>query len=223
MRRLPLLTAPLLLVAAPAAAGPRDDFQVWTILNASGTIEGRWLAQGDANIRFGGEGTRLYQRTIRGALGYKLGKKASIYAGYANVLNYVDGGPNRSEHRLFQQLSLDLGRAGGGSLTGRTRLEERFMEGGDDIGLRLRQQLRYARPLDGDLSIFVSAEGFVALNDTDWGARAGFERLRSAAGLRHPVAARVSGELGYLNQYTRRRNGRDTMDHAMTVALSLSF
>jgi uncharacterized protein DUF2490 len=218
-----LFALPLLLAAQAAAAGPRDDSQFWSTFAASGGIGGRWLAQCEIVLRFGDDGTRLYQHTLRGAIGYKLGGKVSAYQGYAHVVNIVEGGPDRREHRPFQQLNFDLGKALGGALTARTRLEERFMEGSGGVGFRLRQQLRLVRPVEGDLSLFASAEGFVALNDTGWGARSGFERLRTAAGLRHPIGKKLNGELGYLNQYNVRRNGRDTMDHALTLAVSLSF
>jgi hypothetical protein len=76
----------------------------------------------------------------------------------------------------------------GGTVSARTRIEERFIEGYGDMGVRMRQQVRYVHPLAGKLSAFGIAEFFFNLNDTDWGAHSGFDRWRIGGGLRHPVA-----------------------------------
>ena len=61
----------------------------------------------------------------------------------------------------------------------------------------------------------------MALNDTDWGARKGFDRLRSFAGLEVPVAGKATVEVGYLNQYVKNRGRADDVDHVLLVTLQL--
>jgi hypothetical protein len=65
------------------------------------------------------------------------------------------------------------------------------------------------------------AEGFFALNDTDWGARGGFDRLRSFIGAEVPVGGRSTIEVGYMNQWVNQARRSDTMDHIAAISLFL--
>ena len=69
----------------------------------------------------------------------------------------------------------------------RTRFEQRFVESGNDTGLRLRQFLRAQRELPGcpPLMLVCWDEIFFDLNDTDWGQSSGFGQNRIFAGLRN--------------------------------------
>jgi hypothetical protein len=194
-----------------------------TTISASGAISGRWLAQGESVSRFGNDLPRLYQQELIAGIGYKLATSASLYGGYGIVIDFRPNLPKRVEHRPYQQLNLSLGKAGGGTLSARTRIEERFVEGFEDMGVRVRQQVRYVHPLAGKLSAFGTAEFFFNLNDTDWGAHSGFDRWRIGGGLRHPVGRKLAFELGYLNQRTAKRGASDVTDHIVTTALAFSF
>jgi hypothetical protein len=219
----PLAAILFMASAAPAAAGAPDDAQAWTTISASGPVSGPWLAQAEATSRFGNDLPRLYQQELIVGAGYRFGKAASLYGGYGIVIDFRPHQPNRIEHRPYQQLNLTLGKLGGGTVSARTRLEERFIEGFGDMGLRVRQQVRYVHPLAGSLSAFGSAEFFFNLNDTDWGARSGFDRWRIGGGLRHPVGRKLTVELGYLNQRTARSGAPDQTDHIVATALAFSF
>ena len=213
---------PLLLFAAPAAADPIEDGQLWSTVSASGSLSGKWQGQLETITRIGSDFSEHYQQEFLAGIGYELSDKATVSGGYVRVIDFRPGN-DRTEHRPFQQLSLDLGKIGSAKLSSRTRLEQRFVEGGDDMGLRLRQRLQLSHPVSGKLSANAGAEFFFALNDTDWGARSGFERWRIGAGLRHPIAKNVNFDIGYLNQFNSRRNRRDSMDHIVTTGLSLSW
>ena len=210
-------------LSAPAVAAPPADGQAWATVTASGAVSGRWLAQAESDTRLGNDFPRVYQQELIAGLGYKVGDSASAYAGYSVIVDFRPNLPNRVEHRPYQQLNLNLGTLGGGTLSARTRLEERFVEGFGDMGLRLRQQVRYVHPLVGKLSAFGTAEFFFNLNDTDWGARSGFDRWRIGGGLRHPIGRNIAAELGYLNQRTARSWAPDQTDHILTTALAYSF
>jgi hypothetical protein len=223
MTKAKALLLPLLLLSAPAAADPVEDGQLWASVSASGPIDGRLLAQGESITRFGNDINRLYQQEAYAGLGYKFSDQVSLYGGYGIIVDFLENKPNRTEHRPYQALNLNLGKIVGGTLSGRTRLEERFIEGADDMGIRLRQQLRYVHPLSGKLSAFGSAEFFFSLNDTDWGQHSGFDRWRLSAGLRHPIGKKLNLELGYLNQYAAKYRATNTMDHVLTTTLAVSF
>jgi hypothetical protein len=221
--RSPLFLAPFMALSAPAVAGPPADRQAWATVSASGPVSGRWLAQAESTSRLGNDFPRLYQQELIAGLGYRLDESASLYGGYGIVIDFRPHQPNRVEHRPYQQLNLTLGKIGGGTVSARTRLEERFVEGFGDMGVRVRQQIRYVHVLAGSLSAYGTAEFFFNLNDTDWGARSGFDRWRIGGGLRHPVGRKLAFELGYLNQRTARSGAADQTDHILTTAVALSF
>jgi hypothetical protein len=222
LKTLPFL-APLLLLAAPAAADTVDDGQLWMTASASARLGGPWQGQVETITRIGSNFDRHYQQETTGLLGYKLSDSATIFGGYANVVDFLENRRDKVEHRPFQQLNLNLGKLGGGTLTARTRLEERFIERADDMGLRFRQQLRYAHPVAGKLAAYGSAEFFFALNDTDWGQHSGFDRWRIGAGFRHPIGRKLNVELGYLNQYSAKYRATNTMDHIVMASLAVAF
>ncbi len=107
----------------------------------------------------------------------------------------------------------------------RTRLEQRFLEGADDTGWRLRHMVRMTHPLGSsqryDLTLW--DEVFVNVNDTDWGARDGFDQNRLFAGIGVALAPRVRTEIGYLHQYVERSSRPDAVGHTLSLNLFLRF
>lgn len=211
---------PPLPTATPAAAG---DTEVWTTLTANAALSDHWLGQADLVARFGDAGdSDIYEIRYGGFLGYKVSGKVSLWVGYARIHRYA-GGTTRTEERPRQQITADLGKLARANLSGRLRLEQRIRPGGG-IGWRLRPQLRAAWPLGkSGLAAVLSHEGFVALNDTKSGQRAGYERMRNFAGVSVPLSAPVKAEIGYLNQYNFVRGRPDTVDHVGSLALTWSF
>ena len=59
----------------------------------------------------------------------------------------MDGGQDVNEERGFQQRNWTMGKPWGGELSSRTRLEQRWRSAGDAMGWRLREMLRYEKPL----------------------------------------------------------------------------
>ena len=98
---------------------------------------------------------------------------------------------------------------------------DRCMANGNDVGWRFREMLRYVHPLTTPekTRALVSVEGFVALNDTDWGATGGFDQARSFAGVEVPIGGKSTLEIGYLNQAINDPNRRIRMNHIASLAL----
>ncbi|MBH1992122.1 MAG: DUF2490 domain-containing protein [Sphingomonadaceae bacterium] len=211
------------LAAVPVHAATNDE-QFWVQAIGQGAIAGDLVYFAEVQSRFGTGMEGLDQMLIRPAIGVKLSHRLTVYQGYAYVRTPRSGGGETHEHRSFQQINWSLARVAGGPLSSRTRIEQRWLSNGDDMGWRLRQMLRLAVPL-GDKAGGVSAlgyvEGFAALNDTDWGARKGFDRLRSFAGLELAMAGKSTVEVGYLNQYVQNRGRADDRDHVLLVTLQL--
>ncbi|MCE7795811.1 DUF2490 domain-containing protein [Sphingobium sufflavum] len=219
---LALFLAALLPWSTDARAAPRQDEQLWVNLTAMGPLSGPLVYFAEVQPRTGDGSSRLDQLLLRGAVGVRLNPRLTLYQGYAHVVVPVDGGRDVNEERSFQQLTAALGKPLGGELSSRTRLEQRWRSDGDGMGWRLRQMLRYETPLRSDRqgpSALVHAELFVAFNHTDWGARSGFDQLRSFAGVEIPVGGASTIEAGYLNQYIARPTGPDRMNHVASLTL----
>ncbi|MEL6369850.1 MAG: DUF2490 domain-containing protein [Pseudomonadota bacterium] len=194
-----LLTACPIALAAPNMAHA-DDTQFWTALFSNGPVteDSRTLLWFDGHARYSEDVSRLGVSIIRPGIGYKLNDRVSLWAGYAWVESRADGRDNITEHRIWQQATYKIAGGQWGSLSGRTRLEQRFLNTGDETGYRLRQFFRYSKPLDARWTATAWNETFIALNDTDFGAEAGYDQNRTFVGLRWKANRLFSLEGGYL-------------------------
>jgi len=207
-----------------ARAETRHDEQVWINLTAMGSLSGDLLYFTELQPRVGDGISRVDQMILRGAVGWKLSPSVTVYQGYAHVAVPVEGGRDVNEERSFQQLNLALGKPLGGDLSSRTRLEQRWRSDGDDTGWRLREMLRYEKPLrpgSDAINALVSAEAFFALNSTDWGASAGFDQVRTFVGAELGLKGASTIEAGYLNQLVNQSGGRTRMNHVASLSLFL--
>jgi hypothetical protein len=222
MRLLSVLSACLALLSAPAFADTRQDEQAWVNLTAMGSVKGDLVYFAEVQPRVGDGVSRLDQMLLRGAVGWKLSPKVTVYQGYAHVIVPVDGGRDVNEERSFQQLNWTIAKPWGGELWSRTRLEQRWRSNGDDMGWRLREMLRYEKPFkqgSDAVNALVWGEAFVALNNTDWGARDGFDQLRSFVGVELGLPGASTAEVGYLNQLIDRGNGNRQVNHVASVTI----
>ena len=211
------IVLPFLLIAAPAHAQQMDD-QAWLQVNAKLKIDDRWSGTLEAIARASDRQGGLYTTEFGGIVGYKLSKAVELGIGYRHV-GFYNANTGADEDRLRQHVVVTLGR-----FTTRLRMDERFHPGGPQIGLRFRPLLRYNLPVGGGHTVFASHEDIVLVNDTRWGQRAGWERMRNILGFTLPLGRKSNIELGYLNQYRFGRFGaRPQMDHAVNIQLNLGF
>lgn len=160
------------IAVGTAHAETRHDEQVWANLTVMGLLADGIVYFAEIQPRVSDDVSRLDQLILRGALGVQLAPGVTLYQGYAHVEVPVQGGPSVNEERSFQQLNLALGKPWEGELSSRTRLEQRWRSDGSGTGWRLREMLRYEKPLrpqSDAINALVYAEGFFAINDTDWG------------------------------------------------------
>ena len=222
----------LTLLAAPAAGqGLEDDAGAWFAFAGNGAIERggettRWRWWFDAHARFFEDSDGFGQSILRPGIGYDLSDSVTAWLGYGWIVTEPSSGSSFDEHRIWQQLTWST-RVDSGNVFSRTRLEQRFVETGDDVGWRFRQFLRYTHPLatDSPLGFRVWDEVFLAFNDTDWGANDGLDQNRLFAGLGWTFrdAEHWTVEFGYLNQYLYRSSATDGMNHILAVTLLLSL
>lgn len=206
-------------------ASAQADTQVWTAGFASGQVAeaSRLLVWFDGHARFRDSGDQLDVTIVRPGIGWRVSPRLDLWAGYAHV-TLRRPGPDGEEHRAWQQATYPIAEVAGGRLTGRTRLEQRFREGGDDTGWRLRQFVRWSRPVIGpNVSIVASNEAFIAFNNTDWGQRDGYDQNRAFLGLGWQATPRLRLEGGYMNQHIDGGAAPDRSNDNLVVSAFTTF
>lgn len=222
IRTLPFIAG--LALATPAAAQTSHDLQLWGNLGVQGSIAGDLVYLAELQPRWSDDVSRFDLLLLRGAIGYRLNPRLTVHGGYVHVTTPVDDGADRIEQRAFQQLTWAIPVTGPGHLSTRFRLEQRWRSDGHDVGWRARQTLRYAHPLSahgGGVALLGAGDIYFALNDTDWGLRAGLDQLRGFVGVEIPLRGKSTAEIGYLNRTTNRRAGRITVDHIASFSIVL--
>ena len=221
----------LVLFTVEARAQTKQDEGLWLMFAGQGEFTAldedlrdfRWWL--DVQPRFTDDADGLKQTLVRPGLGYAFTDNAVGWMGYAWVRTEQNGSGHSQEHRIWQQLtwSPDIGRF---SLASRTRLEQRFLDTGDNVGWRFRQFVKVALPIAAKSRLFLAAynEAFFDLNDTDWGQRAGFSQNRLFVGLgwKFDSPARegsLSVEVGYLNQFIHNQSKTDRINHILSINL----
>lgn len=217
------LAAAALMVPAPALA---DDFQQWLTLSAKVDVSDSVVIQNELIARFSDDDGGLYELENALMLGYKLPSKVTVWAGYVHAPQYSGGDFAVMERRARQQISIDdLASIGTASLSARVRVEQRWREGVDGTGWRVRPYAKLAVPLGGKEAptLNVTAEPFINLSNPAFQRTEGLDRIRSGVSLGFPLAQGIRLEAGYLNQHRFVRGGPDSDEHALTVALAASF
>ncbi|KQQ13597.1 hypothetical protein ASF53_11515 [Methylobacterium sp. Leaf123] len=227
IRHTRLLLAALCLIATGArtSAEPVQDGQLWINTSLFGSV-GDVAYFAEVQPRIGNGISQLDQLILRPAVGWKVNDALVLYQGYAYVEDHGMRDMVRIEDRSFQEINWKIGEVSGVKVSSRTRFEQRWQSTGRDVGFRLRENVRFAVPLPqdwGSVSAVGWTELFVALNDTDWGARAGFDRIRAFIGLELPIGGKSTVEIGYLNQTARTQAGGTELDHILSLNLFVRY
>ena len=210
---LPLFLVPFLIVAAPAAAA-EQQFELWLNPSASVAIDDETFLEVETAQRFRPEpdDDTYYARLW---LGREIAEKVTLYGGVER--RYEGEG---REVRFLQQIYYPLG-----PLAGRTRLEQRLIEGEPDTAWRIRQRVGGALPLsspEGGWELAANIEGFFVLQPSEPGDQTGLTGIRSFIGIERELG-KLELSLGYLRQQTVRRGAEDTVGHAPFIGVGLTF
>lgn len=129
-----------------------------------------------------------------------------------------DGSAN--ETRLIQQITTRHS-----IVRTRLRLEQRFVDSADRMGLRLRPRLGLSVPLDTDgrWSLKSDAELFLTLRSNNRGGDQGLTGLRTQVGIGYDFNDRLSISAAYLRQQDFVDRGPDDVGHAPVIALEFAF
>ena len=205
--------------AAPATAETRKDEAIWVNATVTGTISDRLVFFAEVQPRATDGASRISQVLLRPAIGFAISDSATLYQGYARVVEPMEVA-DRHEDRSFQQLSWSLGSIGKLEVQSRTRLEKRWRSDGPGMALRARQMMRFESPLaagERRTALMGWAEGLFGLKSASWGQVTGFDQLRAFAGLEVPLRGSSTVELGYLNQTRDAPGAGVDMAHVASV------
>jgi hypothetical protein len=203
----------LLLSGQVIAAKDINDFQTWGTATAVGSLENvnpalkNFKYWAEFQGRFGDDTSRFSQAIIRPGIGYAINNTTSVWVGYALVPTAEPFSKTTFNERRFWQQLLWNDKFSFGSVTSRSRLEERLAPRlGDDTAMRFRQMLKISVPLAAApaYSIVASNEYFLNLNNNDWGPRKGFDQNRAFIGIGYNFNKEIKSEIGYMNQYINR-------------------
>jgi hypothetical protein len=220
------LAVPLLagaLFTWPAAAATSDS-QLWTNLNSTVKLGDHWRLSEEGTIRFSDKRNGLYEVESNTLLGYRLNKVVTLWAGYTHNPQYSAGDFTVMEHRAREQVTFDgFARLGAGKFNARMRFEQRWRNGVDGTGWRVRPYLKYSLPIAGKTALNLSSEPFFNLNTTPFQKKPGLDRVRNLVTISTPLIKGVTGEAGYMNQHGFVSGGPDTSDNIAYFGLALAL
>lgn len=218
------IAAAVFISSAPAFAA--DDGQLWTNATVTAKFSTNWRLSEDVTVRFSDDRNGLYEVESNTLVGYLVAKGVTVWAGYTHDPNYSGGDFTVMEHRAREQITFDgFAQLGRGKLNGRLRTEQRWREGMDGTGWRVRPYLKYTMPFrkEGKTALVLSVEPFFNLNTTSFQKTHGLDRVRSLIGVSTPLAKNLTLEAGYLNQHSFVRDAPDSDDHVASFSLNLSL
>ena len=205
-----------------------NDVGAWLIITSSEhlrTESGHWRYWFDGQYRHFELSDGVDQYVLRPAVGYDLTNTVSGWIGYALVVTDSASGNRVEEQRIWQQISWNVMNRDKFRLSLRTRIEERWRDTGDDMGIAIRQQVKLVTPFPrvANTELVFALEPFFDLRNTDWGADSGLSQLRTSAGIGFRLSEKLGLEAGYLNQYVPRSERADQANHLAYLNFRVSF
>ncbi|MCH2596577.1 MAG: DUF2490 domain-containing protein [Pirellulales bacterium] len=209
-----------------ACAQAVDDAGLWNAMLTQGNFEAFGLEDTklkwwfDGHLRYLDDAGGFNQSIVRPGIGWTLNERSTVWAGYGWIRTSALSGLEFDEHRIWQQWTWSKNLEDW-KLGLRSRFEQRFVETGDDLGLRFRQFFRATHKLPSVPKMTLGGwiEIFYNLNHTDWGAQGGINQNRVFAGLGYKPSPECHWrvEIGYLNQVIEIPSGRDRSHHILSL------
>lgn len=225
----------LLLVTGPVLA-EQNAFFGWYGISARGRFDKlspslrnfEWSLLNQARLshtpqpQFGGTSNRLTENLLFIQLNYYISEQLHIGLGYTR--DWLD---RFNENRAYEEIGWRAPRAEWGTLTLRTRLEQRVNDKLDrnNVGVRLRELVQWSHPFPGipQVKLIVNNEVMWYLNSSSWRSD-GLTENRAFAGISVPLVARTQLILGYMNQFVRQGSSKEhLLNHILFVNLDFQF
>ena len=210
----------LLGAAAPASA---DPLQFWLPSNLVVQVADRWALALGMEPRWE-DGDRSAERLlIRPAVIFEPVSGLTVWAGYGDT--EVRSGAGRDDQMLWQQATYTMALRSW-TVVPRVRTEQRFVDGTDSTGWRVRTQLRVMRrlPVFGRWNLVASHESFMAMNDVPTSQRSGYLEGRYLVGVQRKVTPWLTVEPGFLWRFNNRPAPLpDSWDRVISVNTLVRF
>ena len=190
-----------------------EDTQLWIYAITTGEIGDSTTLTADATARWREDARGDEQQTLRVNIMHAVSDAVSIGGG-AGI--FEAGGS--TELRPHQQIDLKLCR-----FSSRTRLEQRFVDGADRMGMRLRQRLSYAQPVSTRLTARLDAEYLNIVRSTSRGENQARGQWRGRILLSASLNERLSMGAAYLYIHTPRPNADDRTNHVPQAIMTYRF
>lgn len=212
-----------LALSVPGVAHAESDVQGWLVIAADAKVAEKTAITGDIILRSRSNSVDVAQSIGRIGVRQTLANGWSAQFTYGLVDSFVDGGRDRIEHRLGQNLGFPVTQIGDWRIDGRAGLEQRLQTSGGEWGWRARGRLRASYPLTEAANLTLSEELIGAFNDTGWGQRAGLTASRTSAGVRFKLSDSLGIAPSYNWQHIFVAGARFTDSHIATVTIDAHF
>jgi hypothetical protein len=199
---------------SPSARATGSDTGLWTIATVKHGLNEKWTGSLSGQLRFHQDIGTLERVVLRPSLDYRVSHRLTATAGYD--AHFIQSPADKIEQRLWQQLLYRIPVAGL-KLSGRLRLEQRFIEHVNGTAVRLRIYAKATRSLaKGPWYAALRNEIAFGLNSLQGGPRDGFDQNRLFVGLGRSLSPGSSIEAGYQMHYAR-RSGEDVIIHQLLI------
>jgi hypothetical protein len=212
-RVLALLAAVIAAWQPSKAMANPEDTQFWLVGFARGKVgDGIYLTI-DTSYRWRDPEFGADQQTFRVSVEKALEDDIRIGGGMSL---FQTGGV--SEYRPHQQF-----RYARNGLDLRTRFEQRWFDGADQVELRVRQRIQYTHGIAPRLEVIGSSEWFGIVQSRRDNGRRGTEQIRNIIGAAYKVSDKLDIAPSYMLQITPRPGRPDAISHISQLTLNWSF
>lgn len=209
-----MLLAAMIAAWQPSKArAAEEDTQFWLVGFVRGNLTDDLFLTIDTSYRWREPAFGADQQTFRVTVEQIVSDDIRLGGGLA----YFQTGP-RTEIRPHQQF-----RYAKGGLDLRTRFEQRFFEGADQVELRVRQRVQYTKPVARNVKALASVEWFGIVQPRDQTKPTGTEQVRGILGLSYQINDNLDIAPSYLFQITPRDGRPDAISHVPQITLNHRF
>lgn len=208
------LLAALVAAWQPSKAhAAEEDMQFWLVGFVRGNLDDDVFLTIDTSYRWRDPVFGEDQQTVRVTVEKGINDDVRIGGG----LSFFQTG-SISEIRPHQQF-----RYARGGLDLRTRFEQRWFDGADQVELRIRQRAQYTHSIAERVKATGSVEWFGIVQPRRESGRNGTEQVRAVVSASYEVNDSIDIAPGYVIQYTPRERRRDAISHVPQVTLNYRF
>jgi hypothetical protein len=195
-----------------AQANP-EDTQLWLVGFVRGNLSDELYLTIDTSYRWRDPVFGADQQTIRVTIERSVTDDVRLGGG----VSYFQTG-TIGEFRPHQQF-----RYARGGLDLRTRFEQRWFDGADQVELRVRQRVQYSHEIAPRVKALASTEWFGIIQPRRKNRTGGTEQVRAIIGFAYEINDALDIQPSYMLQITPRENRPDAISHVPQITLNYRF